>query len=962
MTDFKKGGPLQNSNIFATNRLFVKNKLFKKRKKKRAPGVYNPTAKFKYEDGGEKDYIELDLSEEDVQKYIDGGYIVEEVTDPSIPTLNRFIDGGALNRFDNGGDTKPGVQNLSEATIYDPKTKKEQLNLFQQLKAAKNAYQDFTKQNKGKKWRLTSADNASSDITTLKKSIQLYKDELKKEQEEMSAEKAKLERLKKKLSDNKDIQNLNLKDLNTVKGKMKIEDALRNSNLDSSTVAALYKGYGLADVDVNVKRGSGPNAVYSAKETEAAAMKDVPQFVNMVSNVATAIPLAGAAGALGGAGAAILENPYVQAGLTGYGLYDATTNTLPEAYKDLKEGNYWEAAGNTALAGLDLVPGIGLAGKGAKLAGKGLGKAATKLDQVIYPTRAYRSEALAGNTGFGEQSDLAKKVFEKGDWATKSPKEAFGYLKGNELPDESTGLLGGQDMKFTEYKIPFWKKDISFDPDVAELKKLQGQKINTNEYIVPSKTALDRFLYPRRSTTIKAVPENVKTELTPTPFAPEGVPLYYPGSMPAGATSNLYASPAYKYIEDQLNAVTGHELPITHQFGSDVYPIQNYVEPQFAPNEGLGKFTRFSEKNLDDVAKANQSGTESTLNDKLSNLDAIISESLGYLTVNKKRQREIDAGNKWLKKWIDDPVTQSKIDDDFNYIAGRNNADLDVHDIAYMQAKNFTPKSKMYSLKKQLKDYVKGKETIHSGNAGVSYLHGINPLYKWDFETGVASPSWERYGSWISRSPFLKNQTNTTIHEGTHDWVDEFTLTNSLQDWSIRQTLSDDKLKNLHDWETLRNQGKDPAAILGKKKANEGYLSNPTEIHARIMELRKDFGLTPKTSTEVTPSQAEEMLKKIKKGKTSIDKEFANVVDNNPDKLAFLFKRLWAAPVAITGTGAAATMMTNPFQGSDGLQQQKKGGSTNDYIEIDIPEEEIQKYIAQGYIVEPVSKLKKFIS
>jgi hypothetical protein len=59
MTDFKKGGPLQNSNIFATNRLFVKNKLFKKRKKKRAPGVYNPKAKFKYEDGGDISIPEL---------------------------------------------------------------------------------------------------------------------------------------------------------------------------------------------------------------------------------------------------------------------------------------------------------------------------------------------------------------------------------------------------------------------------------------------------------------------------------------------------------------------------------------------------------------------------------------------------------------------------------------------------------------------------------------------------------------------------------------------------------------------------------------------------------------------------------------------------------------------------------------------------------------------------------------
>ena len=54
-------------------------------------------------------------------------------------------------------------------------------------------------------------------------------------------------------------------------------------------------------------------------------------------------------------------------------------------------------------------------------------------------------------------------------------------------------------------------------------------------------------------------------------------------------------------------------------------------------------------------------------------------------------------------------------------------------------------------------------------------------------------------------------------------------------------------------------------------------------------------------------------------------------------------------------------MMANPFQGSNGLQQQKKGGTTDEYIELDIPEEEIQWYIDQGYRVEPVTKLKKFI-
>ena len=94
MTDFKKGGPLQNSNIFATNRLFVKNPLFKKKKKKRAPGVYNPNAKFKYEDGGSI----VDLTEEEIQKYIDGGYVVEEVNDPSIPALTKAAKGGPKSR------------------------------------------------------------------------------------------------------------------------------------------------------------------------------------------------------------------------------------------------------------------------------------------------------------------------------------------------------------------------------------------------------------------------------------------------------------------------------------------------------------------------------------------------------------------------------------------------------------------------------------------------------------------------------------------------------------------------------------------------------------------------------------------------------------------------------------------------------------------------------------------------
>ena len=322
-----------------------------------------------------------------------------------------------LNRYDNGGDTKPGVQDLPETTVYDPKTKKTQASLFRQLSDAKDAYQNFTEQNKGKKFRLNIAD-ASSSIEDLRKGIQLYKDELRKEREETQAELKRLENLKSKAAfkDNKDIQNLKLKDLNTTKGRMKILDAIRSSNLSGDQVAAIYKGYGLDIVDPNVKSGKGPNAAYSAKETEAAAMKNVPEFVNMVNKVATAIPLIGAAGAVGpaligeagsGTGAAagtanliragvrgagqLLRNPWVQAGLTGNAAYqigkdpratvEGLATTGAEAYDLVKNpskipgvftGEEKNRFGENYGSGLDdalnvatlAVPGLGLLKKG----------------------------------------------------------------------------------------------------------------------------------------------------------------------------------------------------------------------------------------------------------------------------------------------------------------------------------------------------------------------------------------------------------------------------------------------------------------------------------------------------------------------------------------------------------------------------------------------------------------------
>lgn len=73
----------------ATNFLFTRNPLFKK-PKSRKNKVYHPNAKY-YQKGG---YIDLELDDAQIAQYVNGGYIVEEVNDPSIPALTKAAKGG----------------------------------------------------------------------------------------------------------------------------------------------------------------------------------------------------------------------------------------------------------------------------------------------------------------------------------------------------------------------------------------------------------------------------------------------------------------------------------------------------------------------------------------------------------------------------------------------------------------------------------------------------------------------------------------------------------------------------------------------------------------------------------------------------------------------------------------------------------------------------------------------------
>jgi len=230
--------------------------------------------------------------------------------------------------------------------------------------------------------------------------------------------------------------------------------------------------------------------------------------------------------------------------------------------------------------------GLGLGKQVFKPAIKGLKKYSKPLinsiDNTIYPTRTYSARLPGGNKTSYEVSDLSKKIFKKGDWSTKSLDEARQYLSGSEATGRK-GLLTGNDMIFTEYKVPFWKKNVSFDRDVVNLKNSQGVDINKGEFIIPN----NKFLYPRKTTYIKAVPEHLKTAKT---NLSTGDIEYSPFAIPLGPSSTQFASKPYKYIEDQINAASGHNMPLTYIYNPSLgynqnIPLYDWKQPQFPINK-----------------------------------------------------------------------------------------------------------------------------------------------------------------------------------------------------------------------------------------------------------------------------------------------------------------------------------------------------------------------------------------
>jgi hypothetical protein len=170
----KQGGALKKNNtsrsIKATNKLFAQNYLFKKPGKKK---IFDPNSKY-FQEGGE--FVEMELDDEDIELFRQGGYIVEDISVPQLTKAQEGKETGveSYTSWENAPEEyAPYVTNLKEANVVAEAAPWAKLSNEYEKKNSKEAFieskkRDYLKKsNKGlNKMAGLSMDNFPKDVAS----------------------------------------------------------------------------------------------------------------------------------------------------------------------------------------------------------------------------------------------------------------------------------------------------------------------------------------------------------------------------------------------------------------------------------------------------------------------------------------------------------------------------------------------------------------------------------------------------------------------------------------------------------------------------------------------------------------------------------------------------------------------------------------------------------------------------
>lgn len=241
----------------------------------------------------------------------------------------------------------------------------------------------------------------------------------------------------------------------------------------------------------------------------------------------------------------------------------------------------------------------------------------------------------------------------------------------------------------------------------------------------------------------------------------------------------------------------------------------------------------------------------------------------------KRKEIELKNANDWAEMWYNHPHTLEKLD---NLEKERAN-EINMEKFIILKKpnewsnikeriKNKEYLSRFLTPKEKIKNFIFGKKHIHDDNYGISGYGIIEN-----------QPKTKRVNLVDKYSPDV---LSTAIHEGNHGVTDG----------------------NEHIPKSIMKQ---IASVFGEigtpyfTTSYDEYLKDPTEVYARIQELRRYMGLKP--DQHINSKDIDNIISEGLKDKTPVDKRFFELI-KDPSSLKNLMNVLPATllPIAVSKT------------------------------------------------------------
>lgn len=388
-----------------------------------------------------------------------------------------------------------------------------------------------------------------------------------------------------------------------------------------------------------------------------------------------------------------------------------------------------------------------------------------------------------------------------------------------------------------------------------------------------------------------------------------------------GDKFRLFPNDAHSFIDDYLNpgvlignlATNMGRVPLNIQQGNYGQAALDVATPALlgatevlaAPyiNKGLSNANtqiarRFGVNIGEELQKAGKRVVDETKFGLKRNIRRI---TPGYID---RKNISINKGNQWTHDWYSDPLSQERYN---NWVekpslvytpkGALEQSNFDI--IVPVADPKMTTKLHATVARDNMENFLRsGKAT--KGTTDRFTFGDNNVLGRYSYRSNnalvdVLHPSLGAKGKGF-------NTANTTVHENIHYLTrgNEGLTTNAQK--FLQRPFDVDPVTNL------------PARSNFDVATNtidyDKYLSNPTEVHARLGELRRTFGLKP--NQQVDYPLMNRIMDEGLKGNTSVDKRWFELV-NDKSALKWLFNN---APVAVPAV-AGATALTD---------KKKKGG------------------------------------